>query len=151
MKNDLSSAKNAVYRLLNYRPRSEYELKAKLKEKKFDLSVIDQTIEYFKNTGLVNDEDFAKAWVNSRLNKPFGINRIRRELLDKGIDKEILKKTLGFASEEYDELAMIRSLVDRKLQHGVHSDNDKFKQRIYNFLLRRGFGFSSIKKVIDQI
>ncbi|MBF0478153.1 MAG: regulatory protein RecX [Candidatus Omnitrophica bacterium] len=147
----LQEGKTAVFRLLQYRPRTEYELRVKLKEKQFEIEVVDQVIEYFKKIGLVNDRDFAKAWVTSRLNKPFGAVRIKRELYEKGIDKETVGSVLQALSGEYDELPVIRSLVERKLAHSSRISPEKIKPRIYNFLLRRGFSYSAIKKVIDNL
>ena len=83
-------AKSYVYRLLNIRLRSEQEVEAKLKLRSFSASVIGDTIDYFRDIQLIDDRQFARKWIESRLNRLFGANRIRYELQKKGISKNIL-------------------------------------------------------------
>ena len=103
-----SEARNTVFRLLKFRLRSEKEIYGKLKAKNLPASVIKQTIEYFKALDLIDDCHFAQAWTSSRLKKPFGINRIRLELKENGIDQEIIDETI---KEKTDKIRTVVSMV----------------------------------------
>ena len=90
MAKDLSSAKKACFRLIKFRPRSEYELRTRLLQKGFEKEVIDGAITAISKIGLVDDLAFARMWTESRLKKPLGLNRIYFELKQKGVGKEII-------------------------------------------------------------
>lgn len=146
----LAQAKQALLRLLNLRPRSEHEIREKLNKKNFPAPVIDEALQYFKALDLINDLDFAKKWTAYRLLKPFGVNRIRLELKEKGIAKNIIDDVLSLASEEVDEEAQIKSIMDRRAPKYQGLDKEKAKQRLYNYILRRGFNPQAVYKVIKK-
>ena len=64
---ELDRAKSLAYRLLEYRSRSEKELAARLKLKKISGRVITRVISDLKRISLINDEEFARAWVRESL------------------------------------------------------------------------------------
>ena len=102
-KKQLFKAKNTVYQLLKYRPRSEKEIYDKLTEKNFSKNIIDNIISYFKDVELINDNLFTRGWISSRLTKPYGLTRIRYELKQKGIKKEIIKQEIALLEPYIDE------------------------------------------------
>lgn len=147
----LRKAKSIVYRLLKFRLRSTRELRDKLLSKNLPNPIVEQTIAYFTDLQLVNDRLFAQQWVSSRLKKPFGFKRIRTELKLKGIDAPIIQEVLNEAQETYDEQAVIRSLAQHRASKCTSVDPDKVKQRVYNYLLRRGFNTNIIIKVVNKL
>ena len=147
----LLKAKNTVFRLLNFRERSEKEIRDKLKTKSISSKTTDQCIKYFKELSLVDDRQFAQKWINYRLSKPFGINRIRLELKQKGISPEILEETLTQAQENFNEFDIVLELSQRRLEKYKNIDTNKAKQRLYGYLSRRGFSTSSIKKTLIEL
>ncbi len=147
----LVKARNTVFRLLKFRLRSEKEIREKLKAKKLPDPVTKQTIAYFKNLDLIDDHRFAKDWTSSRLKKPFGINRIRVELKKKGIDPETIEETVKEATEKYDELEVVTQLAQYRASKYKSIDPKKIQQRVYGFLLRRGFNMNVIIKALKTI
>ena len=79
VKDTVPEAKNYIYRLLKIRFRSEREVRDKLRQKGFSEPTADEAVGYFKGIDLINDRLFAQKWIAWRLNKPFGIHRIRFE------------------------------------------------------------------------
>ena len=144
-------ARNTVFRLLKFRSRSEKETREKLKAKKLPVSVITQTIAYFKDLDLVNDSRFAKEWTSSRLKKPFGINRIRLELKKKGVDPTVIEATIADATDKYDEFEIVTRLARYRASKYKNIDPEKIQQRVYGYLLRRGFNLSVILKAIKTL
>jgi len=143
--------RTTVWRLLRFRPRSEKELSTRLKQKKFAKPLIDDTIQYFKSIDLINDEDFAKRWITSRLSKPVGSKRIYFELLEKGICKSVIQKHLEEATANYDQEEIVSNLAKHRIQQYKNIDPLKEKQRIYGYLLRKGFDTNIIQKVIKKL
>ncbi|MCB9771994.1 MAG: regulatory protein RecX [Candidatus Omnitrophica bacterium] len=147
-KKSLSLAKAVVYRLFKFRPRSEKEIIAKLKDKDFDSAIIEQVVSFFVKCGLINDAIFAKGWISSRLNKPMGFKRIRLELRDKGVADEIISAEFAKIKTNYNELESVTKIAQRriKIYHGI--DRATTRRRLEGYLLRRGFAPEVIYKVL---
>ena len=146
----MNEALRLAFRLLKFRPRSEYELHQRLKRRGFSESARKEALLFLKEKGLVNDLEFARMWLGSRIKKPLGINRIKQELRIKGIDKDIIEQVLGSISN-YSEEAVIKDLVCRRWEKLKHIQHQKAKRRIFSYLLRRGFSSDMIQEAIDQI
>ena len=137
--------------MLKFRPRSEYELHQRLKRRGFSESAVKETLLFLKEKGLINDLEFARAWVESRLKKPLGINRLRQELKIKGIDRDLIQQVIESVSANYSEGTVIKELVCRRWEKLKHIQHQKAKRRIFLYLLRRGFSSDMIQEAIDQI
>lgn len=137
--------------LLKFRPRSEYELHQRLKRRGFLESVIKETLLLLKEKGLVDDGEFARLWVESRLKRPLGINRIKQELRIKGIEKELIQQVIESVSSKYNEEEVIKELIQRRWEKIKHIPPQKAKRRLFLYLLRRGFSSERILEVINQI
>ena len=147
----IADAKKVVFRYLKYRPRSEQEIIDKLKTKDFSGNVIQETVCYFQKIGSINDEQFARGWTRSRLNKPVGIRQIRMELKNKGISEDLIQGAVNEAMDDYEEYAAILQLAQRRLTKYQHLDRQKRKRRLYEFLCRRGFNSGAIFKALNGI
>ena len=146
-----SKARESVYRLLKYRFRSEKEIADKLKIKGFDKATIDETIRYFKDLEIIDDRQFARGWISSRLNKPFGPKRIQHELDQKGIARHIIEEELHDAFDAYSEADVVLNLARKRTQKYKGIEPLKAKQRLFGYLSRRGFSTEAIYKAINQI
>ena len=151
-KESLSKARTAVFRLLKIRIRSEKEIAEKLKTKKFDNTIIKETIRYFKDIELIDDRVFAKAWIRSRLNKPFGLGKIKNELKAKGIAEDILQEELEtIKADDYQEAEIVLKAAQRRATIYRNVDPLKLKQRLFGYLARRGFSSESIYKALKRL
>ncbi|KAF1084607.1 Regulatory protein RecX [Sporotomaculum syntrophicum] len=141
----VQAAKNKCYRLLTYKPRTEYELKCRLKEAGFDNAVIEETISILYRKGLLNDELFASDWVSWRLStKPVGREYLRNELRHKGIDNTIIEKSLkGYGPEDELEKALV--LAQKRAERYTRLT----WSRLAGYLGRRGFPYAVVVKVCD--
>lgn len=146
-----AKAKTAVFRYLKYRPRSVHEIQLKLRRKNFPSTIINQTVDYFKKIGCLDDQQFAHGWVRSRLNKPLGIRRIRQELKLKGIEDELITQAITNATQDYEECEYILALAKRRLRQYTNLDQRTAQRRLYVYLARRGFNSGAILKTIYNI
>ena len=147
----MNKALEYAFRLLKYRPRSEYELSQRLKRRGFPESTVKETIFFLKEKGLINDFEFARIWVESRIKKPLGVNRLKQELKIKGIDKELIKQVIERVGDKYKEEEMIRDLLSRRWEKLKNIEPHKAKRRLFLYLLRRGFSSEKIQEAINQI
>lgn len=151
-----------VYGLLNIRYRSEKEIrdylknlsfKRKLKEKD-ELSevVVEALIEKLKKRDLINDLRFAKEWVEARRkSKKKGINALKSELFQKGIDREIISEVLNAENSEKDgEEKLAYEALERKLRIWKNLPEMEFKTKALRFLMGKGFNYDLAKQVVEN-
>lgn len=148
---ELKKARDCVFRLFKIRLRSEQELVDKLKTKKFSQDTISATLRYFTDLDLIDDRTFAQKWIAYRLMRPFGGNRIRNELRQKGIDNLIIDEELKKALAEYPQEEIVLTLAKRQAAKYKNIDTLKIKQRVYSYLCRRGFNLDIINKTVKKI
>ncbi|MFH1355217.1 MAG: regulatory protein RecX [Candidatus Omnitrophota bacterium] len=144
-------AKEYAFLLLKFRLRSERELIQRLKRKKFDETVARRVVDFLKDKRFIDDSLFAKNWVKSRIEKPLGLNRIRRELLIKGIAKEIIDRELESIKNNYFEDKVVLSIAKERFRRLSSVDPQKARKRIYAYLLRRGYSVDIVSDTINQL
>ncbi len=137
-------------RFLSFRPRSEKEITDYLKKKKSDDLTAKKIIEKLKEHKFLNDEEFAKWWIEQRTRvKPRADRVIKFELMQKGIDKEIIEGLLIRGTEsdlkKAENLAQIRMKRLKKID-----DRKKVYEKLGRFLASKGFNYDIIKEVIDR-
>jgi regulatory protein len=147
---DRARCLGAAIQLLTHRPRSVRELRVRLRQKQFSDEAIDAAIERLSGWGYLNDEDFARFWVENRqANRPRGERLLTQELRLKGIDRETIRETIE--ASEIDEPAVALNLARTKLRSYRDLPPDVAKRRLAGFLTRRGFGYDTIKPVLEEL
>ncbi|MCM8790836.1 MAG: recombination regulator RecX [Candidatus Omnitrophica bacterium] len=148
----LRRARNNAYSLLRSRPRSEAEIRARLKLKGYGPSVIEDTVGFLKRCGEIDDAKFARLWVESRMRfNPMGKMVLRRELKEKGISDSIIEATLAEKDADYDEYKVAFSMAKEKFGRLAKIESKKALKRLHDFLARRGFAYDIIQRIIDGI
>ncbi len=142
-----NEAKEAALRFLSFRRRTEKEIKNKLREKGFDDKVIRSTIEKLKSYDLVNDYEFATAWIKERLAyKPRGKRLLRQELWKKGIQKDVIDRAIEELCRDESQSALE---VLRKAQRRYRNLEPKVaRRRMMGLLTRRGFSYETVKEAL---
>ena len=146
----LKKAKGYALRLFKLRPRTEDEFKVKFASKGYPDDVSCRVVSELKALGYINDAAFARVWMQSRLKKA-GFRRVAMELAQKGITKEAVSLLWDDLKGEYDELAVARDLVERRIRLYIQLPVLKRKKRVMDYLSRRGFSADTINKVIRNI
>lgn len=151
-----------MYRLFNIRQRSEKEVrsclrnlsyKRKLKsQEEISQSSIDLVVEKLKQKRLLDDEEFAKAWVDARRkSRQKGKIALKAELMQKGIDKEIINKVLEETGGFEAERARAQDALEKRLRRWKDLPILEFKKKAYEYLARLGFEYGVISKVVEKI
>lgn len=139
---------SSTLRLLAVRPQSHGELKRRLQGKKFSGEAIHKALARAKESDFINDERFARGWIDSRLrHRPKGRYLLAQELRQKGIEEAIIHRLL---SEDIDETAGALSLIRKKAWRWKGLDKRLFKQKAYTFLAGKGFTFDISSEAVDQ-
>lgn len=144
--------KESAYRFLGIRLHSEKELQRKLLSKKYDKDIVASVLKELKDNNYLDDELFAREYSDERINKKsIGPNRVRLELKSKGVASEVIDRIMQDKAGSPDSESAYQ-LVQKKLQSSKYKDLDKRKlsQKLYAFLLSRGFDFDVIKEVVNK-
>jgi len=139
---------DAAYRYLNYRPRSEAEIKQRLRQHRFDTEVIEKTTVSLKKQNLIDDYAFAQFWKDNRLSfKPKSKRLIAKELSDKKVAGEIIEQITG----DIDDMDNACGLGRRRMHILAHLDYPDFQRRLSNYLAYRGFSYEVIRRTASLL
>jgi len=113
--------------------------------------LIDLVIVKLTNLKLLDDEAFAKMWVGSRGHKK-SLKILKGELFQKGISKEIVEDVLRqFEETEGGQTELVKKAALKVLPKYVKLPNREARQKLYGYLMRRGFEWEEIKGVVDGL
>jgi regulatory protein len=145
-------AKDYALNLLTYRPRSCQEIRDKLRGKHYPEKVLEKVIAQLRALNFLDDLQFARLWVESRLlNKPRGRRLLEQELRQKGIRDEIIEKVSEPAYREQGEEEIALELARKRLKKCGNLDDVAVKRRLYGYLGRRGFLPETISGVLQKL
>ena len=134
---------------LSYRARSLEEVRKNLEKHEIPEPVIQSTLERLQTTGLLNDHDFARTWVENRNTfRPRGRRALRMELRQKGLSESVIDATLQETTDE-EELALQAAYKYLRKLQGL--DWMDFRKKLGGFLSRRGFPYEVIATVTQQV
>ncbi len=148
-KREFQKSLDKLLRFATLRPRSEKEVRDYLKRKKVHESSFDELFNKLIRLELIDDEKFAKWWVEQRqLFKPKPKRVLSQELRIKGVNNELIKEVLG--EIEIDEKNIAKALVQKKMYKWEKLDENTRKQKITQFLAGKGFGWDVIVQIINN-
>lgn len=146
-KNLNSDITKLITKYLSIREHSKLELQNKLSQKGHDLSDIRDCIDEFSSKDVQSDLRFTEEFIRSKLKKNKGPRLISSELLTRGISDSLINKKISEIS--YQEWSKAAVLALKKKLSGS-SVCFKDKDKIYSFLISRGFDHKMIKYAIDE-
>lgn len=175
---DFDSLYLRVLKYLNFRPRSEKEIRDYLKkllkrhpeldsgsheiadQARNDEALVDLVVHKLKQQRFLNDTEFAKMWIRSRTEfKPKGERLIRLELKQKGISKDLIDEALvsfdedqqHHSEEARDDRVLAKELLEKKRKKYEGMEKQERFNKAGSMLARRGFDLDDIKWAIDQV
>ena len=145
------SAEVAYDRALNflsYRSRSRAEIEGYLKRHKVVPEIIPLVADRLTEAGLLDDQDFARYWVENReAFRPRGKRLLRSELRGKGIANAIIDQVI----EDIDESDGAYRAARVRARRLSQLDYQTFRRRLSGFLQRRGFDYGTVKETVTRV
>ena len=156
----------AAARFLEPRARSVTEVRRRLTGAGYRTDLVEGAITRMLELGMLDDEAFARAWVESRDRaRPRGERAIRQELGLKGVDRPTIDLVLGERREaaagipfDDGEVAITpdQAAAERLLARNARSlarvvDPRQRRQRAYALLARNGFDPEVCRTVAAQV
>ena len=134
-----------------YQERCVKDVKDKLKT--FDIPQEEKTkiLDYLLDNRFVNDERFAKIFVQSKSNQnDWGTNKIRYHLIQKGIAKDIIEEALGQTDEEVYRQRLIEILKTKSKTIKAANDFEK-KRKLAAYAMQKGFEEALVWDVLKDL
>jgi regulatory protein len=133
--------------LISYRRRSESELRRRLSEYHSE-DAIDLTIDRLKEQGLIDDDQFAREWSDSRIrHSPRSSRAILRELSEKGVPRRVAEA----AVDSLDDEATARVAAVKFARRLTDADYEQFHRRLLGHLQRRGYSRSVTRRIVSDL
>ncbi|MBR6666543.1 MAG: regulatory protein RecX [Lachnospiraceae bacterium] len=141
-------AKLRAMNLLQKRAYTEKQLRDKLEEGGYPTEILEEAIEYVKSYHYVDDVQYAVDYITCYESRK-STKMLEIQLISKGISKENIRVAFMRWREQggiQNEESMIRELLEKK-NYDAECDI-KEKNRIYGFLLRKGFSPDKIQEAM---
>lgn len=136
-------AKKRAMHILKQMDRTEHQLREKLARGEYPQECIDSAVEYVKKYRYLDDERFASSYVRYHQEK-LSRQQLSVKLSQKGVNKDIIAEALEMEYEA-DDGEKIRNLLSKRHFDPDNTDRQE-NNKIYQYILRRGFKSSDILK-----
>lgn len=145
------SAYDAALSYLSPKARTVREVELKLDEGSYSEGEIMQTIERLKEAGLLDDEKYARDFIESRLStKPVSRFRLREQLRSHHVPEEIVSAALDEVEPgtEFENAVAVVKKFARQFE-GIE-DEEKRRRLIYSRLQTRGYSHETIIAAMNE-
>ena len=139
------AAESAAVTYLERAEQCRSGLERKLKAKKHSSFAIKLALDYLESKNYLDDSRFARAWLRTHsISKIQGRSRLKAELCARGISRDIVESSLNeyFLSANEDELCL--------KAFEKYSKRVSDPKKIQSYLLRAGFSFNIVKKILSK-
>ncbi len=139
---------DAALHFLRYRPRSELEIKRRLRSRRYGAATVEKVIAYLKLQGYIDDAAFTRYWTENRISfSPRSTRLIRQELIQKGVDSDTIECSIAGIDDA--ENAYRAGL--KKSRMCTAEDYEQFKHRLYEHLKALGFNYEMIIETAERL
>jgi regulatory protein len=149
-------AQSIAMNYISYRPRSSKEVVDHLMRKGYKKELAQRITRNLQSMKYIDDTEFARMFVRDRLKRrPSGYSMLRHALIARGISPAVVEKVLKEYVSDEKQLEAAHLLAEKRIKsiNGSHSNMDqrKLRNRIFNYLLRRGFSTDVAQKTVRAL
>jgi regulatory protein len=146
--------KQKAFAYIGRRHHSALEIRTKLRQKQYDKDLIEEVINDLTVNKYIDDLEFARLYADENIRlKLWGKNKIKGELIKRGVDSEIISEVLNEKFPEGNDVDNALELAQKKyksLRKGK-LDEMKVKQKLYSFLSSRGYDYETSKGAVEKL
>ena len=147
---EINSAKHSALSLLSYRPRSEKEIKDRLKEKGYKTSIVSSTINYLKTKDWIDDKNFGLAYARDQLKKnnlgPIALKYKIKNFID---SEDLINEIIQISFLEINVQDIIIKVLSKFDREKIKSDL-KLRRKLINKLKSKGHYWDDINEAIQS-
>jgi len=139
---------DVAVRYLAGRPHTVAEIHRHLRGKRYESAAIDHAIDRLRGQRYVDDDAFARWWIEQRERfKPRGDRALRTELMQKGVARDVIDTVLGERAPDAD-VELAKRALSRPLTRWATLPPPERKRKIHAYLVARGFDYGTIEEVM---
>ena len=141
-----------VTKLLAQYPRTVLEIKNKLIKKGYKEEIINETIKFFIENKLLSDEEYAQLFLENQIKyRPAGRIMCRNKMIKRGLDRDLVERTLSENfSESTEEKLAYKLAKSKKIFFRNKTREEKFN-KIGQYLNRKGFSENIIWQTLEEL
>jgi regulatory protein len=133
----LQRALELGYGYLNRRDVTQAEMRRRLARGGIDAATAEEAIGVLRDQGVLDDARFARLFVEDKRElDQWGSERIRRTLLERGVDRDLVDEALGSDPAESE---LDRALVLLRRRFAVAPRDRRERDRALGMMLRKGY------------
>lgn len=142
MESEKSLAYDKALKLISTRYKTQKEVEKYLEEKGYLPSTIWYVIKKLLDYNFIDDERYVESYLSHHKEKD-GVNKIRQQLLMKGIREEIIESALSKVENQFDEIIKFKE----KYMKGKEETRENY-MKLYRYLIGKGFKSDEILQVL---
>lgn len=144
-------AKNRALRILEKCIKTEKQVKERLIKLGYSYNTVERVLKFLKEYDFINDKKYAKMFIKEKTSKE-GRNKIRFELLKKGVSEEIIQNEIDLIECEKEKNSAFKLAKKRyKVLKKLEKNDGKIYKKLFNYLVRRGYEYNDIKNILEDI
>ncbi len=149
---DPVAVREAALKLIERMCRTRSDLTKRLRDKGYVAPVVDEILDRLTAVGLVDDVEYARAFLRGRWGRrAAGWRRLEQDLRGRGIAADDIDRARAALEQEFgdvDETASARRVIEQAERRYARLDPRLRRQRLYALLQRRGFDGDVIRKAL---
>jgi len=147
----VEAARKIALRLLTRTMRTRREIEEKLSSRGFPGGVVQTVSERLESVGLIDDAEYAGAFLRTSLRlRPRSYKVLRNELIKKGVSPELANSAVRESSQSIPETSIAREVLTKAFRrYGKLPDRER-RRKLFSFMGRRGFSLETISEVLGE-
>ena len=150
---DVEAAYTVAARLLAMRPRSVYEVLARLRERGHNPSAAAAAVGRLEAAGVLDDANYARHFARVRAPRGHGPSRLLHDLLAKGVDRRLAERAIAdvLDADGLNGTGQARALALKRAQQLKGLTPPQQRRRLLAYLARRGFRGHEIQDIVSDV
>jgi regulatory protein len=149
---DVEAARRTALRCLELRSYARNDLARRLQRKGHPRQAVDEALGRIAELGLLDDEAYARSYVQTRAARGRGPSRLTRDLLSMGVERQVIDRALAAQwPEGSDRTSMPKALVAKRAAQLGPLPRPTKRRRLLAYLARRGFSGREVTEMVEGI
>jgi len=145
-------AREVALRTIEHAMKTQNQVAEKLREKDFEEETIQRVMDLLKEYQLMDDARYTEVFLKEKL-RSRGIRKAKYELMQKGVDKELVEEVLSeTATRELEEASCLK-LAKKKVAQLKRKEEDpyKLKSKAYGYLVGKGYEYDLVTSTLQKV
>lgn len=143
-------ALDRALRFLEYRPRSSGEIRERMRKWGYGNRVSGKVVGYLQDSQLVDDQEFARLFMEELVQKQFGFYRVREKLYAKRLARDVVEEVMSDYPSE-DEYGRAYKLALTRGERLSGQGEQERQRKLKGYLERRGFSSGVAMEVVRSL